>query len=74
MQYHRVYGGLHMLLNNIPLLKTGCHIEFSQMQEIWTHADATAKDIFGYHVEPGSTQNTSGGNGDYLRVPCILHK
>lgn len=44
MQYHRVYGGLNLLLSNIPLLKTGCKLEFAQMKEIWSQANAAARD------------------------------
>ena len=48
MQYHRAYGGLHLLLSNIPLLTKGCHLDFSQMQKIWTHADAAARDTLAF--------------------------
>lgn len=48
MQYHRAYGGLHLLLSNIPLLKPGCQLEFSQIQEIWSHADAAARDMLAF--------------------------
>lgn len=34
MQYHRVYGGLNLILNNIPLLKIGCNLELTQVQQI----------------------------------------
>ena len=34
MQYHLGYGGLNLVLNNIPLLKTWCNLEFNQVQEI----------------------------------------
>ena len=44
IQYHRVYGGLNLVLNNIPLLRVGCNLELGQLQEIWNHANAVAKD------------------------------
>lgn len=44
MQCHRVYGGLNLILNNIPLLKTRCNLELTQVQEIWIHANAAALD------------------------------
>ena len=44
MQYHRVYGGLNLVLNNIPLLRAGCNLELSQVQEIWGHANVVARD------------------------------
>lgn len=40
MQYHRVYGAL--ILNNIPLLKRGCNLELTHVQEIWSHANVAA--------------------------------
>ena len=44
MQYHQVYGKLNLLLNNLPLLKTGCKLEFAQMKEIWNQANAATRD------------------------------
>ena len=44
MQYHRVYGGLNLILNNIPLLRAGSNLELGQLQEIWSHANVVAKD------------------------------
>ena len=44
MQYHRAFAGLHLLLSNIPILKTGCYLEFYQIENIWNHANGTAKD------------------------------
>ena len=60
MQYHRVYGGLHLLLSSIPLLKTGSHLEFSQMQEVWTHADAAAKDTLAFMWSLGDLKTPLG--------------
>ena len=33
-----------MLLSNIPVLKTGCSLEFSQIEAMWSQANAAAKD------------------------------
>ena len=44
MQYHHVYGRLNLLLNNLPLLKAGCKLEFAQMKEIWNQANAATRD------------------------------
>ena len=44
MQYHRVYGGLNLILNNILLLRGRCNLELSQVQEIWSHANVVARD------------------------------
>ena len=48
MQYHRVCGGLHLLFSNLPVLKTGCHLEFSQIEAMWNQADAAAKDTLAF--------------------------
>ena len=48
MQYHRLCGGLHLLLSNIPVLKTGCYLEFSQIKGMWNQADAAAKDTLAF--------------------------
>ena len=60
MQYHRAYGGLHLLLSGVPLLKTGCHLEFSQMQQIWSHADAAAKDTLAFMWSMGELKTPLG--------------
>ena len=44
MRYHRVYSGLNLILSNIPLLKAGCRLEFNQIQELWSQANAAARD------------------------------
>ena len=44
MQCHQVYSGLNLVLSNIPLLKTCCTLEFNQVQEIWSQANAAARD------------------------------
>ena len=44
MQCHRIYGGLNLILSNVPLLKTGCNLAFDQVQEIWSQANAAARD------------------------------
>ena len=43
MQYHRVYGGLNLVLNNIPLRKAGCNLELSRLEEIWRHTNVVAR-------------------------------
>ena len=48
MQYHRVCGGLNLLLSNIPVLKPGCFLDFSQIEGIWNQADAAAKDTLAF--------------------------
>ena len=60
MQYHRVYGGLHLLLSDIPLLKPGCHLDFTQMQEIWSHANAAAKDLLVFMWSLGELKTPLG--------------
>jgi hypothetical protein len=44
MHYHRGYGGLNLIISNIPLLKLGCNLDFHQIQEIWGQANAAARD------------------------------
>ena len=41
MQYHRVCGGLNLLLSNIPMLKPGCFLDFAQIEGIWNHGGVT---------------------------------
>ena len=60
MRHHRAYGGLHLLLSTIPFIKTGCHIEFSQMQELWTHVDAAAKDTMAFMWSLGELKTPQG--------------
>ena len=48
MQCHRVYGGLNLVLSNLPLLKIGCTLGFNQVQEIWSKANAAARDTLVY--------------------------
>ena len=74
MQYHRVCGGLHLLLSNIPALKTGCHLEFSQFEAIWNQADAAAKDTLAFmwclndlKVPVGAMETISGSPPFYIK-------
>lgn len=60
MQYHRVFGGLHLLLSTLPLLKTGCHIDFPQMKAIWSHADAAARDTLVFMWSMGELKTPLG--------------
>ena len=48
MQYHRVCGGLHLMLSHIPVLRTGCSLEFTQIETMWNQADAAAKDTLAF--------------------------
>jgi hypothetical protein len=73
---------LHLLLNNIPLLKARCYLEFPQMEEIWTHTNATAKDILGFmwcldelKTPLGIMETLSGSPPFYIKryiLRCIL--
>ena len=82
MQYHRAYGGLYLLLNDIPLLKPRCQLDFSQMQEIWSHADAAAKDMLVFvwslgelKAPLGVIETLTGSPGFYIRryvLRCIV--
>ena len=74
MQYQRVFGGLHLMLSNIPLLKTCSYHEFSQMQQVWTHASPTAKDTLAFMWSLGEFNTPPRCNGDILRGSCILHQ
>ena len=60
MQYHRAYGGLHLLLSNIPLLTKGAHLDFSQMKGIWNHADAAARDTLAFMWGMGDLKTPLG--------------
>jgi hypothetical protein len=60
MQYHRAYGGLHLLLSNIPLIRTGSCLELSQIQEIWTHANVAAKDTLAFMWSLGDIKTPLG--------------
>ena len=81
MQYHRVCGGLHLLLSNIPVFKPGFHLEFSQFEAIWNQADAAAKDTLAFmwclndlKLSLGVMETISGSPPFYIRryiLRCI---
>ena len=81
MQYHRVCGGLHLLFSNLPVLKTGCHLEFSQMETLWNQADGAAKDALAFmwclndlKLPVGAMETISGSPPFYIKryvLRCI---
>ena len=81
MQYHRVCGGLHLLLSHLPPLRTGCSLEFSQIEALWNRADAAAKDTLAFmwcindlKVPVGAMETLSGSPPFYVKryiLRCI---
>jgi hypothetical protein len=74
MQYHRAYGGLHLLLSSIPLLITGSYLNFSQVQEIWTHANAAAKDTLAFMWSLGELKTPLGAMETITGSPAFYTK
>ena len=74
MQYHRAYGGLHLLLSSIPLLKPGCHLSFAQMQELWTYADPAAKDTLAFMWSLGDLKTPLGVMETLTGTPAFYIK
>lgn len=81
MQYHRVCGGLHLLLSNIPPLRAGCSFDFPHMEALWKQADAAAKDTLAFmwclnelKVPAGAMETLSGSPPFYVKryiLRCI---
>ena len=81
MQYHRVCGGLHLLLSNISPLRAGCSLDFPQMEALWNQADAAAKDALAFmwcinefKVPAGVMETLSGSPPFYIKryiLRCI---
>ena len=60
MQVYHALKGLNLLISQVPLLKTGITLSKPQFEQIWSNADATARDTLAFMWVKGEIKLPTG--------------
>jgi hypothetical protein len=60
MQAYHALKGLNLLIGQVPLLKTGVTLSKPQFEQIWSNADATARDTLAFMWVKGDIKLPTG--------------